>query len=191
MNAGPTVVEPLPEREASWWIRALFALQRRRYGDILEPSRIWARSPAALAGFVGLFAAVDRKGSPLGAALRSMIMVRVAQVNRCGYCVDVNAAILQRRGVQQEQLLALAEHEKSAAFSPRERSALDYAVAVSLPGATVEEEVFARLREHFDERALVDLTALIALQIASCKFNSALRIPPQGFCFIPADEPPR
>ncbi|MCZ7593652.1 MAG: hypothetical protein M5U16_01105 [Hyphomicrobium sp.] len=44
-----------------------------------------------------------------------------------------------------------------------------------------------RLRCHFDDDGIVELTALIAFQNMSSKFNSALGVPAQGFCRLPAD----
>jgi alkylhydroperoxidase family enzyme len=38
------------------------------------------------------------------------------------------------------------------------------------------------LRKHFDDDTIVELTALIAFQNMSSKFNAALDVPPQGFC---------
>jgi alkylhydroperoxidase family enzyme len=42
-----------------------------------------------------------------------------------------------------------------------------------------------RLRNHFSNDAIVELTGLIAFQNMSSKFNSALGVPPQGFCKLP------
>ncbi len=44
----------------------------------------------------------------------------------------------------------------------------------------------AALKEHFDDDAIVELTALIAYQNMSSKFNAALGVPAQGFCTLPA-----
>jgi alkylhydroperoxidase family enzyme len=46
-------------------------------------------------------------------------------------------------------------------------------------GRDVSEELFSRLREYYDEDALVELTATIAWENASSKFNRALRVPSQ------------
>jgi alkylhydroperoxidase family enzyme len=43
----------------------------------------------------------------------------------------------------------------------------------------------SRLRDFFDEDAIVELTGLIAFQNLSSKFNSALDVPAQGFCRLP------
>jgi alkylhydroperoxidase family enzyme len=44
----------------------------------------------------------------------------------------------------------------------------------------VDDDLFARLRQHFGDDALVELTAVIAWENASSTFNRALRVPSQG-----------
>ncbi len=78
-------------------------------------------------------------------------------------------------GVSDPELEALAEPEASSRFSQRERAALAYAEAITLDGA-VSDELFERLRNHFDEDALVELTAAVAWEICAAKFNRALGI---------------
>ena len=52
-----------------------------------------------------------------------------------------------------------------------------------LIGVMFSEQVTAQ--EHSpDDQAIVELTALIAFQNMSSKFNTALAIKPQGFCKI-------
>ena len=51
---------------------------------------------------------------------------------------------------------------------------------MTITGREVSDELFARLRQFYDEDALVELTAVIAWENASSKFNRALRVPSQG-----------
>lgn len=69
-------------------------------------------------------------------------------------------------------------------FDERERAALEFADAVTLRSAAIEADVSERLQRLFDTDAIVELTALIAFQNLSAKFNAALGVPPQGFCRI-------
>lgn len=85
-----------------------------------------------------------------------------------------------RLGLSDEKILALAEYATSALYSAVERLALEYADAMTLSGREVSDELFGRLRRVFDDDALVELTAIIAWENASSKFNRALRIPSQG-----------
>jgi alkylhydroperoxidase family enzyme len=71
------------------------------------------------------------------------------------------------------------DHAASPLFDERERAALDYADAVTRTGQEIPDELLDRLRPHFDDDALVELTAIIAWENASSKFNHALGVPSQ------------
>ncbi len=82
-------------------------------------------------------------------------------------------------GVSDEKLLALSGDIDPALFSDSELAALEYADAITLSDEEVSEELFARLSSHFSEDALIELTAAIAWENASSKFNRALRVESQ------------
>jgi len=82
-------------------------------------------------------------------------------------------------GIADEKLLALKDWAASPLFSAEEKTALEYADAISTTGREVSDELFARLRALYDDDALVELTEIIAWENASAKFNRALRIPSQ------------
>jgi len=51
---------------------------------------------------------------------------------------------------------------------------------MTLSDQDVDDALFARLRPHFDDDTIVELTATIAWENASSKFNRAFRVPSQG-----------
>jgi alkylhydroperoxidase family enzyme len=65
-----------------------------------------------------------------------------------------------------------------------ERDALEYAERMTITGETVTDELWARLRGHFSEAQLVELTAAVALENFRSKFNVPLGIEAQGFCVL-------
>ena len=83
-------------------------------------------------------------------------------------------------GTDDEKILALEEHATSTAFNERERLALEYAECMTLSDRDVSDELFTRLKQAFDEETLIELTAAIAWENASSKFNRALRVESQG-----------
>jgi alkylhydroperoxidase family enzyme len=83
-------------------------------------------------------------------------------------------------GVPEEKILALADYATSPLYGDAERVALEYADAMTLSDREIEDELFDRLRRFYDADALVELTAAIAWENASSKFNRALRVPSQG-----------
>lgn len=168
-----------------FYLRPFFANQRRKYGAVLESALLWARSPKLFLGVALLYGAIDRNGSPIDPMLRSLLTVRISQINNCSFCIDLNSATLLKRGVPPDKVEALANWRASDLFDARERDALDYAEAMTWTDVSVDESLMARLRKHFDDDAIVELTALIAFQNLSSKFNTALGVPPQGFCPLP------
>ena len=83
-------------------------------------------------------------------------------------------------GVPDEKILALPDYGTSPFYNEAERVALEYADAMTLSDREVGDELFARLRRFYNDDALVELTAVIAWENASSKFNRALRVPSQG-----------
>ncbi len=57
--------------------------------------------------------------------------------------------------------------------------ALEYADSMTVTGREVPDKLFERLRTFYEEDAIVELTATIAWENASSKFNRALRVPSQ------------
>ena len=82
-------------------------------------------------------------------------------------------------GVSDEKIDALPDYASSDLFTEVERLVLEFGDAMTITGREVSDELFARLRGFFDEDALVELTATIAWENASSKFNRALRVPSQ------------
>ena len=166
-----------------WYLRPLFWLQKRRWGQVLIPALTWARVPPLYLALTGFYAAIERKGSPLDPALRALVQARISQINHCAFCVDLNSMIAAERAGASDKAFAVAEWGDSALYTPRERLALEYAEAVTR--SQVNDELAARVKAEFGEKAMVELTGLIAFQNMSAKFNAALDIPSQGFCELP------
>ena len=82
-------------------------------------------------------------------------------------------------GLTEEKILALADYANSPLYSDAERAALLYADSMTITDREVTDELFARLRQFYDDDAIVELTAIIAWENASSKFNRALRVPSQ------------
>ncbi|MDH3468245.1 MAG: carboxymuconolactone decarboxylase family protein [Gammaproteobacteria bacterium] len=167
-----------------WYVRLSFRIQKRRYGSILEPARLWGRTPKVFIALALLYGALDRRSSPLEPSLRSLVTVRVSQINWCAFCVDINSASVLKRGVDELKLEQLERFESSALFTDREKAALAFTEAVTHSDRQPTAEHFKHLRAHFDDNAIIELTGLIAFQNLSSKFNAALGVEPQGFCSI-------
>lgn len=85
-----------------------------------------------------------------------------------------------------EKLAEVASWRDSKLFSEAERVALEYAECITYTDRRVDDALFARVKQHFTEPQIVELTAIVALENFRSKFNPPLGIEAQGFCLVPA-----
>ena len=83
------------------------------------------------------------------------------------------------------KLSEIATWRDSRLFSEAERVALEYAERVTITDQQVDDAFFARLKQHYTEAQIVELTAAIAFENYRSKFNPSLGVEAQGFCTIP------
>jgi AhpD family alkylhydroperoxidase len=178
-------VDVKPLSTYPWFVRLFFWKQKRKYGRVLDPGLLWGRSPWVFSAVALLYGSLDRSGSPLPPSLRSLLTVRVSQINHCAFCIDINSSTLMKRGVSLEKIESLENWRHNPLFDDLEKAALEFTEAVTFPDREITDGLMARLKQYFDEDEIVELTALIAFQNLSSKFNSALNVRPQGFCRMP------
>ena len=101
--------------------------------------------------------------SGLEPSLLILIKLRVSQINGCAYCIDMHWKDLRALGENEQRLYGLDAWEESPYYTDRERAALAWTEAVTKISEThAPDEVFERVRAHFSEKELADLTLNIA-----------------------------
>lgn len=153
---------------------------RRMYGRPLEPLGVIAHHPGLLFGYgmIGLLAERARTVDP---RLKSLAMLRTAQLVGCEWCLDFGSWHAVGAGLSEEQLRGLSRWRESEAFGADERLVLEYAEAMTRTPVEVGEDLFAALRERFDARQLVELTMAVGLENLHSRMNWAFGIEGQGF----------
>ena len=99
--------------------------------------------------------------------------------------MDINSVRVAEIEGGDDKVAELAGWRDSKAFSALERVALEYADRITYTDQKVDEALFRRVKEHFNEAQIVELTAAIALENFRSKFNPSLGIEAQGFCLLP------
>jgi alkylhydroperoxidase family enzyme len=87
-------------------------------------------------------------------------------------------------GATDDKIRQVPTWRDSELFSTMEKDALEYAEKMTITGEKVTDELWGRLRGHFTEAQLVELTAAVALENFRSKFNVPLGVEAQGFCVI-------
>ena len=157
-------------------------------GSGLEPIEIWAHQPKMMTG-MGRFNQAVRKGKSVDERTKNLVELKGAQMIGCEYCVDLGSQICRNSGFSDEELLALPRYRQSELFTEPEKTALDYTVAVMRTPVEVTDDLFARMKEHFSDEQMVEITALLTL-VNLDRFNAAFGIGSAGFsegmvCVVP------
>lgn len=187
MKETSTWVDPIATLPVS--IKPIAAMQKKHFGAVLNPTRWWGRMPRLfwlVALFVGF---LERRHARLSPVLRSLLMTRVSQLCHCAFCIDANSLRLAERSGALDKVHAVNAWRDSALFSEEERAALAYAEAVTATPPRVNDEIKSEITRHFSEDAIAEMTALIAFQNLSARFNAALDIPAQGLCATFKEDP--
>jgi alkylhydroperoxidase family enzyme len=163
---GPRMMKKLTGREPA-------------HGSGIEPIEVWAHQPKMMMG-MGRFNQAVRKGKSVDERIKNLVELKGAAMIGCEYCVDLGSQICRHSGFSDEELLAVPRYRQSELFTEREKTALDYAVAVMRTPVDVTDELFARMKEHFSDEQIVEITALLTL-VNLDRFNAAFGIGSSGF----------
>jgi alkylhydroperoxidase family enzyme len=179
-GSGGGRIEPVSNRDAGLLARATYAYAKREFGVVPEPTRVYAHHSGILAGYGALEYATE-KADRVPGDLKALAATKAAALAGCEFCMDIGSMISTMNGVTEAQLRALPEHTSSPEFSEVEKLVLDLAVGMTRTPVDVPDELFARLREHFDEGQLVELANEIAIENYRARFNWTFGIGSQGF----------
>ena len=116
--------------------------------------------PDAFKAMLGIEACVRR--SDLEPSLLELVKTRVSQINGCAYCQDMHARDARAAGETEQRLYLLSAWREAPVYSDRERAALAWAETMTqISTSEVTDDLYAEVRRHFDEKALLDLTLAI------------------------------
>ncbi|HWE33225.1 MAG TPA: carboxymuconolactone decarboxylase family protein [Solirubrobacteraceae bacterium] len=184
-DAGPMV------KLVYWFMRrGLTKLSGREpaHGSGIEPVEVWAYQPKMMSG-MGKFQGAVRKGNSVEERIKNLMELKGAQMIGCEFCVDLGSQICRHSGFSDDELLALPRYRESDLFTEREKLALDYAVGVMRTPVEVTDDLYGRMKEHFSDEQMVELTALLTV-VNLDRFNAAFGIGSAGFsegmvCVLP------
>ena len=153
--------------------RVLLDRVRRAMGGVPNMMKALAHSPAALRAMGGFFASL--RTGVLPAVLQEKIALAVSNLNGCTYCLAVHTALGRKAGLTHDELLA-AQRGESA--EPATHAALRFVVAlVDRRGHVNADDVQSLRDQGFDDEAIVEMLAHVALSQFTNMVNIALAVP--------------
>ncbi|GGW97604.1 carboxymuconolactone decarboxylase family protein [Streptomyces lomondensis] len=118
--------------------------------------------------------------SPLPAATRELVSLRVSQINGCAVCLDMHTKEAAAAGESSVRLHLVAGWREATVFTEAERAALELAeqgTRIADGAGGVPDEVWERAAKHYGEEQLVALVTLIAFMNTANRLNVILQQP--------------
>ena len=134
-----------------------------------------AHVPAALHHLMAMLLEL-REAETLPKRLLELAIVTVSKLNACHYCVTHHTPFLVVEGVSAAGVEHVLDYVDHPEFDEKDKLVVEYAIAAWEKPNRIPDALFARLRRHFSEAQIVELTLRITLCGFFNKFNDALGI---------------
>ena len=106
---------------------------------------------------------VTKEGS-IDRNLFDLVQLRASQLNHCTFCVDMHSKEAKIHGERELRLYHLSVWRESKLFSEKERVALEFTEALTqLKADGISDELYNKVREHFNEQEMVNLTYVVGV----------------------------
>lgn len=155
-------------------VRPVYERFAREYGPFLNQVKVFAHRPPALKHIMGLLLDFADEAI-LPKRYLEIALVVVSKLNACEYCVIHHAPRLVEQGVDSVAVENILD-ETVQGFDPVDMLVRDYAVMVTNDFHRIRDGMFEKLREHFTEEQIVELTLRISLCGFFNRFNDVLQI---------------
>lgn len=157
------LIDALAEDQLEPHLREEFGFFRGTLGGIPNSIRTMARVPEIARAYTELNKAVMTDYGTVTLEFKRLIGYVASFASGCLYCQAHMILASERFGASEERLNSVYDFEDSPHFTAAEKAALAYAHAAASVPNMVTDEVGARLRDHWSEQAIVEITAVIAL----------------------------
>ncbi len=166
-------VRTVPAQELTGKAREIYE-RAGDYGPFAGLVGVMANRPPVLEHVFGLLLDLKAEGV-LPARYLELALVTVSKLNGCTFCISSHTPRLTASGISQKAAENILDYASVDEFDDVDRLVVEYAIAVTNDFHRVRDAMFDRLREHFDDAQIVELTWRIALCGAFNRFNDVLQ----------------
>jgi alkylhydroperoxidase family enzyme len=140
-----------------------------------ESQAIRLHHPAVMKAFNQAWDEFFRRGVT-DHSIKELCRLYISKSVECKYCGGQRSLVAQREGTTEDQVDEILDFERSDRFDARERTALEWAMAIAWDPSLAADDLWDRLHRHFTEPQLVELGHFIALTLGQQRFLKTVGI---------------
>lgn len=134
-----------------------------------ESQSIRLHNPDVMKAFNQAWETFFRQGT-VDHGVKELCRLYISKSVDCGYCGGQRSLQAQQEGVGESKVDQILEFEDSDAFDAREKTALEWAMAIAWDPGLAADDLWDRLHEHFSEPELIELGHFVALTLGQQRF---------------------
>lgn len=149
-----------------------------RFGMVLNIFKITGHAPEMGQKMWQIFFDILQEGPKLDWYTKELLILKATKMGDCLYCVTQHEVVSAREGVSEEQQRDIVgvEYRNSSHFTEPEKAILDLTAHVVIDPEQIPAEVWARVKEHYDDGQIVEIVTTIAAYLQVSKFGDALGV---------------
>jgi uncharacterized peroxidase-related enzyme len=181
----PRVRDVRPE-ELAPKVREVYEKFAGGYGAFRDQVGVFAHVPSSVEHIMAMLLELrEQKNVPY--RYIELAVVVVSKLNECHYCVGQHKPLLVVEGISPEGVDTVLDYATHPELTEADKVVVEYAIAVTNTPQRIRDVLFERLRKHFSEAQIVELTLRIALCGFFNRFNDALQV--DGAHAVPVERP--
>lgn len=169
-------LEPLPP-EATPELKDTFATYAKYLGYAPNSVLIMQHKPKLVKALAQMAQAVWDKDSEVNLGFKRLVAYMASRTHGCNYSMAHAAEAAHRVGLDEAKLDAVIDYKTSPLFNAAERVALDFAVAAAAQPNGVTDELMAKMKKHWSDAQIVEITGVIALNGFLNRWSDTLAVP--------------
>ena len=145
------------------------------YGAFENQAGVMAHRPPIFKNMWAMLTELAEEGV-LPKRYLELCLVTASLLNKCTYCVSHHAPKLAVQGISEVGAATLLDFKAHPELDEVDKLVVEYAIAVTNSWNRTRDEIFARLKQHFTEAQIVEITWRTALCGAFNRFNDILQL---------------
>jgi len=168
-------VSDIPPEKVPADVRDIYLKFANGYGPFRNQVGVFAHVPSAVKHLMGMLLELrEQKNVPF--RYIELAIVVVSKLNECHYCVAHHKPLLMVEGLTPEGIDRVLDFANHPELDEVDKLVVEYTIQVINTPQRIRDQMFERLRQHFSEAQIVELTLRIALCGFFNRFNDALMI---------------
>jgi AhpD family alkylhydroperoxidase len=148
-----------------------------RFEMLLNIFKVWGHAPELMDPFMDFIMQILQDGR-VDWKTKELLILKSTRLNECAYCVVQHETLSNRLGIPEDKIADLAgdKYKASEHFTDGEKAILELATVIWKDANAVPEELWGRVRAHYDSGQIMEIVAVITAYIMVSKLGDALGV---------------